>query len=82
MPVVTSAVLSLLLWSQIDDVEKYKEIVVHVGQQTIRLIVPVEQEADLTSELYRATGSVNYPRHEVERDEFGDRVPENRNEKK
>jgi hypothetical protein len=79
---MTGFILGLLLFSQADDVDKYKEIIVNVGQQTIRLIVPAEQEAELTSELYRATGAVNYPRHEVDRDEFGDRVPENTNEEK
>lgn len=63
----------------IDDSDKYTEVVIQVGPQTIRLIVPTEEAADVTSELIRATGAVGYPQHETERDEFGDRVPENKN---
>jgi hypothetical protein len=63
----------------IDDSDNYTEVVVQVGPQTIRLIVPTEEAADVTAELIRATGAVGYPQNEIERDEFGDRVPENRN---
>jgi hypothetical protein len=77
----TNLALVVLCWVLLqDNSEQYREIVVQVGQETIKLIVPAEQEADLVAELFRATGAVNYPKHETQRDEFGDRVPENSNE--